>query len=100
MPHQDNRRVSFSCDSSSPPEDNLGTGLVNNRHGSHEISTQPSHSLDTAGWQAKMASSAHYIIESKVQWMPFWLATQQYSLVTCISDIREPISLHQAVYTK
>ena len=32
------------------------------------------------GWPGPLnGGRAHYIIESKVQWKPFWLATQQYS---------------------
>ena len=31
-----------------------------------------------AGLQSQNGDCAHYIIESKVQWKPFWLATQQY----------------------
>ena len=36
-------------------------GPVHVRHSSHEVSTQPSHSVDRAGWQAKMASIEFWI---------------------------------------
>ena len=40
----------------------IAMGLVRLRHSSHEIATQPSHFVDRAGWQAKMASVDFWIL--------------------------------------
>ena len=37
---------------------------------------------------------AHYIIEAKVQWKPFWLATQQYPQNNWLGCNYRCISLH------
>ena len=36
-------------------------GPVRIRHRSHHFATQPSHSVDLAGWQAKMAAIEFWI---------------------------------------
>ena len=45
-------------------------GPVRIRHSSHDFATQSSHSVDLAGWQAKMASIEILDTISLLRWIP------------------------------
>ena len=56
-----------------------GMGPVRIRHSSHDLGWQPSHSVDLAGWQAKMAS-----IEI---WIPWRNAHKPHSAVKTLKEM-------------